>query len=112
MAFLPYSPLAAGALAGTPGDNDKGRRAYVKKTEAIEAFEALCRKIGREPADVALAWLAARPGVTAPIVGPRTLSQFEANLAAVEAPLEAEIMTELDALFPGPKGPAPEAYAW
>jgi NDP-hexose C3-ketoreductase / dTDP-4-oxo-2-deoxy-alpha-D-pentos-2-ene 2,3-reductase len=112
MAFLPYSPLAAGALAGTPGDNDKGRRAYVKKTEAVETFEALCRRIGRYPADVALAWLAVRPGVTAPIVGPRTIGQFEANLAAVEAPLEAETLAELDAIFPGPKGPAPEAYAW
>jgi aryl-alcohol dehydrogenase-like predicted oxidoreductase len=112
MAFLPYSPLAAGALAGKPEGNDQGRRAYVRKDEAIEAYEALCRKIGHAPADVALAWLAARPGVTAPIVGPRTLEQFEANLAAVEIRLGEEVMGELDAIFPGPGGPAPEAYAW
>jgi aryl-alcohol dehydrogenase-like predicted oxidoreductase len=112
MAFLPYSPLAAGALAGKPEGNDQGRRAYVRKDEAIEAYEALCRKIGHAPADVALAWLAARPGVTAPIVGPRTLEQFEANLAAVEIRLGEDVMGELDAIFPGPGGPAPEAYAW
>ena len=112
MAFLPHSPLAAGALAGTPEGNDQGRRAYARKGEAVEAYEALCRKIGHAPADVALAWLAARPGVTAPIVGPRTLEQFEANLAAVEIRLDDEVMGELDAIFPGPGGPAPEAYAW
>ncbi|THD80880.1 MAG: aldo/keto reductase [Phenylobacterium sp.] len=112
MAFLPYSPLAAGALGGAPKGNDKGRRAYVQKGEAVVAFEALCETLGRAPADVALAWLAHRPGVTAPIVGPRTLEQFEANLAAVEQPLEPDTLAELDRIFPGPGGPAPEAYAW
>ena len=112
MAFLPYSPLAAGALGGKPEGNDQGRRAYVRKPEAVEAFEALCGKVGRAPADVALAWLAGRPGVTAPIVGPRTLEQFEANLAAVEQPLTEDVAAELERIFPGPGGPAPEAYAW
>jgi len=77
-----------------------------------QAYEALCGKIGHAPADVALAWLASRPGVTAPIVGPRTLEQFEANLAAVEITLDDATMAELDRIFPGPGGPAPEAYAW
>ena len=112
MAFLPYSPLAAGALGGKPEGNDQGRRAYVRKPESVEAFEALCQEIGRASADVALAWLAGRPGVTAPIVGPRTLEQFEANLAAVEQPLTDDVATELERIFPGPGGPAPEAYAW
>ena len=112
MAFLPYSPLAAGALAGQPQGNDRGRRAYARKDERVEAYEALCGKISHAPADVALAWLASRPGVTAPIVGPRTLEQFEANLAAVEITLDDATMAELDRIFPGPGGPAPEAYAW
>ena len=112
MAFLPYSPLAAGALAGQPQGNDRGRRAYARKDERAQAYEALCGKIGHAPADVALAWLASRPGVTAPIVGPRTLEQFEANLAAVEITLDDATMAELDRIFPGPGGPAPEAYAW
>jgi len=112
MAFLPYSPLAAGALGGKPEGNDRGRRAYARKDDKIEAYEALCDRIGQAPADVALAWLASRPGVTAPIVGPRTLAQFEANLAAVELRLDDEVAGELDRIFPGPGGPAPEAYAW
>jgi aryl-alcohol dehydrogenase-like predicted oxidoreductase len=112
MAFLPYSPLAAGALGGRPKDNAGGRRAFVRQTPALEAFEALCGKIGQAPGDVALAWLASRPGVTAPIVGPRTLEQFDASLAALQIGLDEATLAELDAMFPGPGGPAPEAYAW
>ena len=112
MAFLPYSPLAAGALGGRPKDNAGGRRNFIRQTPTLEAFEALCEKLGHAPGDVALAWLAARPGVTAPIVGPRTLGQLEASLAALEIRLDEATLTELDALFPGPGGPAPEAYAW
>jgi aryl-alcohol dehydrogenase-like predicted oxidoreductase len=112
MAFLPYSPLAAGALGGKPKENEPGRRSYLRQNDAVDAFNALCETLGHEPADVALAWLAGRPGVTAPIVGPRTLAQFEANLAAVEIKLSEETLAELDRIFPGPGGPAPEAYAW
>ena len=99
-------------MGGKPKENEPGRRSYVKQTEALDAYAALCGRIGREPADVALAWLAHRPGVTAPIVGPRTLAQFEANLAAVETRLDDDTVTELDQIFPGPGGVAPEAYAW
>jgi NDP-hexose 2,3-enoyl reductase len=112
MAFLPYSPLAAGALGGRPKDNAGGRRSFIRQTPALEAFEALCEKIGHPPGDVALAWLAGRPGVTAPIVGPRTFGQFEASLAALDIVLDQATLAELDTLFPGPGGPAPEAYAW
>ncbi len=61
---------------------------------------------------MALAWLAQQPGVTAPIVGPRTLAQFEASLAALEIELDASALARLNELFPGPGGAAPEAYAW
>ena len=112
MAFLPYSPLAGGALGGKPKENEPGRRAFIRADPAVDAFNALCETLGHSPADVALAWLAKRPGVTAPIVGPRTLAQFEANLAALEIALSDETLAELDRIFPGPGGPAPEAYAW
>ena len=112
MAFLPYSPLAGGMLGGKPKDNEPGRRAFFKPNDAVDAFQAVCDELGQSPADVALAWLASRPGVTAPIVGPRTLAQFEANLAALEIGLSDETLAALDAIFPGPGGPAPEAYAW
>lgn len=111
MAFLPYSPLGAGKLAGK-AEEGGGRRAFAKPDDTISQFNALCAEIGRPPAAVALAWVAQQPGVTAPIVGPRTLEQFKANLAALDLTLTAEMTARLDTLFPGPGGSAPEAYAW
>jgi aryl-alcohol dehydrogenase-like predicted oxidoreductase len=72
----------------------------------------LCRELGERPADVAIAWLLAQPVVTAPIVGPRTIEQLEGSLGAIDIHLEAEVLARLDKIFPGPGGPAPEAYAW
>ena len=112
MAFFPYSPLAGGLLAGKATDNERGRRTYLRPSETITAYEDLCRSIGERPADVALAWLSAQPGVTAPIVGPRTLVQFVANLAALKIELNEEVLSRINELFPGPGGAAPEAYAW
>ncbi|MER5530747.1 aldo/keto reductase, partial [Streptomyces sp. NPDC002677] len=61
--------------------------------------------------EAALAWLLTRPGVTGPIVGPRTAEQLESALRAVELELSEELLTGLDEIFPGP-GPSPEAFAW
>ncbi|HEV2364564.1 MAG TPA: aldo/keto reductase [Caulobacteraceae bacterium] len=112
MAFLPYSPLGAGVLGGRPGDNDRGRRSFLKPTPAIETFNAFCDDIGAAPAKVALAWVAAQEGVTAPIIGPRTMAQLETCLEALELKLDEPTLKRLDEIFPGPGGAAPEAYAW
>jgi aryl-alcohol dehydrogenase-like predicted oxidoreductase len=50
--------------------------------------------------------------VTAPIIGPRTLDQLNGSLRALEITLNDEALARLDAIWPGPGGPAPEAYAW
>ena len=68
--------------------------------------------MGERPADVALAWLLHQPGVTAPIIGPRTEEQLLGSLRALEIGLSPEVLAMLDGIFPGPGGPAPEAYAW
>jgi aryl-alcohol dehydrogenase-like predicted oxidoreductase len=86
--------------------------AIAKHRPRLEAYEALCRAIGAAPAVVALAWLLANPVVTAPIIGPRTLEQLAESLAALTLPLSPEHLAQLDAIFPGPGGAAPEAYAW
>jgi aryl-alcohol dehydrogenase-like predicted oxidoreductase len=52
------------------------------------------------------------PVVTAPIIGPRTMEQFDGALRSVEIQLDKETLDRLDKIFPGPGGPAPEAYAW
>jgi aryl-alcohol dehydrogenase-like predicted oxidoreductase len=101
------------------GKIEGGRRAadwvqedLAKFRDRIEAYEKLCSNLGEEPADVALAWLLANPVVTAPIIGPRTVQQLDGALRALELKLDDDTMRALDEIFPGPGGPAPEAYAW
>ena len=60
---------------------------------------------------MALAWLFTRPAVTAPIIGPRTMEQFEGSLRSLEITLDEETLKALDTIFPGHR-PAPEDYAW
>ena len=119
MAVIPWSPLAGGLLAGALQKLSEGRRASDQirqrlddKRSKIEAYEKLCADIGEQPADVALAWLLRNPVVTAPIIGPRTPEQLDASLRSLEIRLDDRTMRSLDRIFPGPGGPAPEAYAW
>jgi aryl-alcohol dehydrogenase-like predicted oxidoreductase len=116
---LPWSPLGSGLLGGVlhkPTDGrrgDKGMHAAVDWLhDKLEAWEALCAELGERPGDVALAWLLSNPVVTAPIIGPRTLEQFASSLRALEIEIDDETSSRLDKIFPGPGGPAPEAYAW
>ena len=73
---------------------------------------SLCAELGHPPADVALAWLLHNPVVTAPIIGPRTLDQLDTAMGALDVQLDDGMLAQLDEIFPGPGGPAPEAYAW
>lgn len=119
LGVLPWSPLKGGVLGGALKKQAAGRRTselaqknIEKHRPALEKYEALCARIGHEPGDVALAWLLANPVVTAPIVGPRTMDQLEGAVKALALSLDDAVKKELDAIFPGPGGPAPEAYAW
>ncbi len=81
---IPWSPLQGGLLGGVLRKEREGggaRSTGGRSAEAlgdpaqrarIQAYEDLCEKHGAEPGEVALAWLLTRPGVTGPIVGPRT----------------------------------------
>jgi aryl-alcohol dehydrogenase-like predicted oxidoreductase len=119
LGLIPYSPLAGGLLGGVLQKIEEGRRAS-ERTQAnieklrpqIERYEAFCKDIGEAPADVALAWMLANPVVTAPIIGPRTMAQLEGNVNALSVNLTDEHLRTLDDIWPGPGGPAPEAYAW
>ena len=119
MAMIPWSPLAGGLLCGIFSATETVRRkrpqllaAAEKKRPHIEAYEALCRDIGIDYADVALAWILQRDGVTTPIIGPRTVEQLDANVRTLDVTLSEETLTKLDEIWPGPGGQAPEAYAW
>jgi aryl-alcohol dehydrogenase-like predicted oxidoreductase len=119
LGLIPWSPLAGGLLGGMLEKTEEGRRAQewvqrkLKENHAqVEKYEAFCHELGEKPADVALAWLLSNPAVTAPIIGPRTMEQFEGNLGALEISLDEEALKRLDEIWPGPGGEAPEAYAW
>jgi aryl-alcohol dehydrogenase-like predicted oxidoreductase len=114
--IIPWSPLAGGLLAGVlaqdGGDRRRSREERVERHRpALQAYEDACREWGLAPADVGVAWLLHRPAVTAPIVGPRTMEQFEGSLAALEVSLDEAQLARLDEIFPGYR-PAPVEYAW
>jgi aryl-alcohol dehydrogenase-like predicted oxidoreductase len=119
LGLIPWSPLGGGLLGGILRKIAAGRRASERIQKALEqqrpkleAYEALCRELGEQPADVAVAWLLHNPAVTAPIIGPRTMEQLTGSLRALEIKLSADALAKLDQIFPGPGGQAPEAYAW
>ncbi|MFE9039882.1 aldo/keto reductase [Streptomyces sp. NPDC007818] len=121
LGVIPWSPLAGGLLGGVvrkevqggrrAGGRPAGVLADPVERARFQAYEDLLDKHGLEPGEVALAWLLTRPGVTGPIVGPRTPEQLESALRALELDLPDEVLAGLDEIFPGP-GPAPEAFAW
>ncbi|QHC25932.1 aldo/keto reductase [Streptomyces sp. GS7] len=123
LGVIPWSPLHGGLLGGAlrkeregGGARSTGGRAADALTDPatraqIQAYEDLLDKHGLEPGEVALAWLLTRPGVTGPIVGPRTADQLASALRALELALSKELLASLDEIFPGP-GPSPEAFAW
>ncbi|NUK10011.1 aldo/keto reductase [Streptomyces lunaelactis] len=121
LGVIPWSPLQGGLLGGViKKETEGGRRASGRAAEAladaetraqIQAYEDLLAKHGLEPGEAGLAWLLTRPGVTGPIVGPRTADQLASALRAVELELSDEVLSALDEIFPGP-GPSPEAFAW
>ena len=116
--IIPWSPLAGGLLAGVLEKTEGGRRndertqkRVEKLRPQLEQYEAFCREIGAAPADVGVAWLLQQKAVTAPIIGPRTMEQFEGALTALELQLTGDQLTRLDEIFPGYKA-APMEYAW
>ncbi|MFD7610350.1 aldo/keto reductase [Streptomyces sp. NPDC059828] len=121
LGVIPWSPLHGGLLGGViKKEAQGGRRAEGRSAasladtsvrEKVQAYEDLLDKHGLAPGEVALAWLLTRPGVTGPIVGPRTVDQVASALRAVELELGEDLLGELDGIFPGP-GPSPEAFAW
>jgi aryl-alcohol dehydrogenase-like predicted oxidoreductase len=121
---IPWSPLRGGWLSGryrrdmaeppagsrVDADPDAGGWPEAWQTyanehtwEVIDALAEVAEKTGRTPAQVALRWLMQRPGVTAPIVGARTLAQLEDNLAAAGSPLAGEHMDRLTAVSDRPQ---------
>lgn len=117
--LLPWSPLHEGLLGGAVRRQKDGHRRLAGRAEAaleshreqLSRFEDLVDEIGAGPGEVALAWLLHQPGVSAPVIGPRTMAQLASAATAVELRLSEEVLNRIDAIFPGYQT-APEDYAW
>ncbi len=116
LGLIPWSPLGGGLLGGVLDGLSDGRRGGMQgavdaNRDKLERWEGLCKEMGEQPADVALAWLLSNPVVTAPIIGPRTMEQLDGSLRALEVEITDETKKRLDDIFPGYRH-APEGYAW
>src|SRR5205807_4422315 len=109
VAVLPYSPLARGMLAGNrsrqgerrtarAGDDPLSDERYNAGADfdVVDRLTEVAAERGAPPAQVALAWLLGRPGVTAPIVGATKLGHISDALAAGELTLTGEEMARLE----------------
>jgi aryl-alcohol dehydrogenase-like predicted oxidoreductase len=113
--IIPWSPLARGLLARPrPATSDlrdagttrSGNDAYATRMydspgdwDVVDAVERVAGRRGDAMAEVALAWLLSRPGVTAPIVGATKLSHLEAAVRALDVRLDADDVRELEAPY-------------
>jgi aryl-alcohol dehydrogenase-like predicted oxidoreductase len=115
IAVLPYSPLAAGFATGKFTRENRVRstpraeysslvarliddeRAY----DLLDGIREIAQRCGVPMAHVAIAWLLAKPVVTAPIIGVRTVEQLEEVLGAEELLLDSEAITQLNELSAG-----------
>jgi aryl-alcohol dehydrogenase-like predicted oxidoreductase len=103
--LLPWSPLAGGLLAGsrkagtTRSASLAGRYRRPEDQAVVDALGAVAEARGETPAQVAIAWLLAKPGVTAPIIGATKLTQLDDPIRAVASILSAEEMARLEAPY-------------
>ena len=113
IAVLPWSPLGGGFLSGkyTQGEQPPEgtriaqagerleehwqRRATQQNWRVIAVIDAITKASGKSYAQIALNWLLRTPGITAPIVGARTLDQLKDNLGAVNWTLNEEQVRSL-----------------
>ncbi len=110
LGILPWSPLAGGMLTGKYrrgrpmpagsrlAEKEHWRRRYdhPKAWDTVETCVAVAQALSVAPAQVALAWLLGRPGVTSVVFGARTIEQLETNLLAAQIDLPQEARRRLD----------------
>lgn len=117
--LLAYSPLAQGYLTGKylggarPAGArstlfERGQRYETPGAEAaIAEYVALAREVGLDPAQMALAFVHARPFVTATIIGATTMAQLQADIDSVAIPMPPELEARIDAIHLRHTNPCP-----
>ena len=109
---IPWSPLGGGLLTGKyrrgqePPEDARYRdvennpllrhRMTDRIYDVVEGLEPIAAEKGVPLSQMALAWVMQRPGITAPIIGPRTMEQLEDNLAAVEVTFTEDELKRID----------------
>jgi aryl-alcohol dehydrogenase-like predicted oxidoreductase len=107
VAVIPYSSLGSGFLSGkyrrdgalpTTARAGNVRKAYMtdRGFAVLEAVEKVATAAGATPAQIALSWLAHRPGITAPIASATSVTQLKELLGGIELRLEEDARTALD----------------
>ena len=115
LGVIPYSPLGGGLLTGKYGTNQRpgsGRlmenQMYQKRYgdewvyDVAGEFTRFSKEQGFEPASLAVAWVAAHPAITAPIIGARNLTQLEGSLSALDINITPDLYAQISALSPEP----------
>ena len=105
--IIPWSPLARGRLTRpweeTTNRSDNDERAQVLYVEEdrliVERVAAIAKERGISPAQVALAWVSAQPGITSPIVGATKMAHLEDAIASLEVTLTAEELEQLESPY-------------
>jgi aryl-alcohol dehydrogenase-like predicted oxidoreductase len=113
MAVIPWGPLCGGLLTGKytrdsgpsdgrwqDGKDNANREVTPRAWDVLDLLRTMADEKGCSVSQLALGWCSAQPGVTAPIIGPRTLEQVTDNLGAVDVALDAEDFSRIDALAP------------
>ena len=124
VATIPWSPLAGGLLTGKYRRDEEAptgtrfsnmgrmnamqrRRFNETVYDVVEGLEPIAADRGVPLSQFALAWVMAQPGVTSPIIGPRTMSQLDDNLDAADVEVTAADCKRVDAVIPPGRMVAP-----
>jgi aryl-alcohol dehydrogenase-like predicted oxidoreductase len=114
LGIIAWSPLAMGMLAGRYASADApsadsraavrggiyAERVTAAGVEVGNRFAALAREAGHEPARLAALWVKDQPGITAPIIGPKTVAQLTNLLPVLEQRLDDGLRAACDELSP------------
>lgn len=111
LGVITYSPIGGGLLSGKYGTKTRpnagrimDKQEYTDRYgedwvfEVAEKFTAFSKKAGHHPVSLAVAWAAAHPAVTCPIIGARNLEQLEPSLNSIEIDMDDKLHGEIAAL--------------
>jgi aryl-alcohol dehydrogenase-like predicted oxidoreductase len=117
--LLAYSPLAFGALSGKYLDGKKpagarmtlferfDRYSNEQAVSAIEAYVALAREHGLDPAQMALAYVNSRPFLTSNIIGATSIEQLESDIDSINIELDEAVLEAIEAIHTRQPNPSP-----